>query len=73
MTRKDWKKRGAKGDKGKGTGGKGKKGNHKGRGKGDKGGTRDAVRDWSSADLTKDEKRAIANQRWKAWMTQAGK
>ena len=60
-------------DKGKGAGGKGKKGKDKGKGAGGKAGKQDAVRDWSTGDLTREEKRAIEGQRWKAWTKQAGK
>ena len=70
-SKKDWKKKGAKGDKGgKAGGGKGKKG--KGKGK-EKNGKKDTAKDWSTGDLSKEEKRAIEGQRWKAWMKQAGK
>ena len=71
-SKKDWKKKWTKGDKGgKAGGGKGKKG--KGKGKDGKNGKRDPVKDWSSKDLNNDEKKQIENQRWKAWMKQAGK
>ena len=70
-SKKDWKKKWAKADKGgKAGGGTGKKG--KGKGK-DKNGKRDPVKDWSAKDLNNDEKKQIENQRWKAWMKQAGK
>ena len=50
----------------------GKRGNGgKGKGK-DKGGKTDPM-GGTSSDLTKEEKRAIEGQRWKAWMKQAGK